>query len=189
MSQLRHLSDEELFEAFQSGNDEAFAWLLERYRSPLYQLIYRLTGDSELSEEIFQETFVRVFRFQHTFNPQKSFRNWLYSIAIHLCRDAWKKNSPHSVSLEEEPFEKGEGTSLQTELQELVEHCLAKLSPKHREVLVLYYFHNLSYEEISEILGRKVGTVKSQLHYALKYLRTHLEKALSESHDLFRSGI
>lgn len=182
-------TDEELFWSFLSGQETAFAVLVDRYQKSLLGFIYKIVGNREKAEEIFQETFLRVFRFRETFQKGKKFKTWLYTIGLHLCRDEIKKKkSPSPISqlnkegqdaffsLESPPEEE----AVEEELSCLIEEALSSLSDKHREVLILHHFQNLKYEEISEILNRKIGTIKSQLHYALQSLRSYLEPRLNE---------
>ncbi|RME85736.1 MAG: RNA polymerase sigma factor [Planctomycetota bacterium] len=182
-------TDEELFQLFLKGMEEAFTKLVERYQEPLLGFAYKILGDREKAEEVFQETFVRIFRYRKSFRPGKTFRAWIYTIALHLCRDEMRKKAStvsHSQSLnegmEEEILHEAispDSLLASQEMESIIEEGLAQLSPKHREVLVLYHFQELKYEEISQILGRKIGTIKSQLHYALNHLKKVLEPKLN----------
>jgi RNA polymerase sigma-70 factor (ECF subfamily) len=190
-------SDESLLAQFLQGKRDPFEVLVKRYELPLLNFIYRYTQDREESEDIFQETFVRVAKRAKTFNPEMTFKTWLYTIALNLCRTRAKKRlsmpflaSEHigadeddRVSLESSaaPESLPETLLSDRELAGKIAEAVNSLSPKHREVFILYQYQNFSYEDIAHLLGRPLGTIKSQMHYAVAYLKDKLKDLISSS--------
>ena len=192
---MKKRSDEELVALFLAGGEEAFEALVRRYEKPLVRFLVRYTSDSALAEEIFQETFIRVYNKAASFDQGRVFKTWLYTIAVNLARTeiTRMKNRPKAVSLDMSldgaddsgkslaallpSQEKGpdEKASLK-EIGLVIRQAVEGLSGRHREVFLLYQYEHLSYQEIAESLGLPLGTVKSQMHYALKYLREKLER-------------
>jgi RNA polymerase sigma-70 factor, ECF subfamily len=166
----------------QADDLDAFEQFFVRYRTPIYRTAYGLTGDRQAAEEILQDTFARAYQRRTTLLPDVSPLPWLHRVALNLCysrlgrrRLAQEPIGDSVVALlrdrSVEPAERAE----QHELRAIVREGVAALPPKHQSVVVLYYLHGLSLQETSQILGVRLGTVKSRLHYALRGLRSHLE--------------
>lgn len=184
------LSDGDLVGRFLEGDISAFENLVKRYEGPLTHFLLRYVRDTLTAEEIFQETFVRVYRKAASFQRDKHFRTWLYTIALNLARTAIRKKRKGEVSLDADfggdddaalgdriaaDVHGPEDLAAGSELKREIERAVASLSEKHREVFILYQYDGCAYEEISKITRRPVGTVKSQMHYAIKELRRKLE--------------
>lgn len=164
----------------QTGDRVALDELLRAVQSPLYRYIVSLTSDSSLAEDILQEVFVLIYRKLGWLREPELFRAWAYRIATRetfkwLKREKrWKEQERDEElllaipALSDEPF----AAELLPELPQL----LARLSPASRAVIVLHYLHELTLEEIAEVLGLAVGTVKSRLSYGLSSLRQQLHK-------------
>ena len=175
-------SDEELLRRMQADDLDAFEQFFVRYRTPIYRTAYGLTGDRQAAEEILQDTFARAYQRRATLIPDVSPLPWLHRVALNLCysrlgrrRLAQEPIGESVVALVRdrsiEPAERAE----QRELRSIVRDGVAALPPKHQSVVVLYYLHGLSLQETAQVLGVRLGTVKSRLHYALRGLRSHLE--------------
>ncbi len=171
-------SDEDLMVQVQAGSDEALALLMDRWRAPLYGFLTRRVGDA--SDDVVQESWIRVVRARDRFDPERRFSTWLFQIANNLCRDRWRRLSARGRALEaftresvatrvpdSEP-EIHEGDSMRVRVLALPE--------KQREVLILRYYQDLSEAEIAEVLGIPKGTVKSRMHTAVKSLRQVMEE-------------
>jgi RNA polymerase sigma-70 factor (ECF subfamily) len=188
---VENLSDEALIREFLRGEQAMFETLVRRYEAPLGNFIYRYLGDAARTEEIFQEVFLRVYTRAAQFRSEGRFRSWLYAIAANLCRDELRRRPRSSVSLNGQTT--GEGNSPlkervpapvpapdevaeQRELGRLIRAAVDTLPETQREVFLLYEYQGLSYREIAEALDRPLGTIKSQMHHALKHLRRKLEK-------------
>lgn len=157
----------------QQGDPEAFAKLVDAFQRPVFNLCYRMLGDAYEAEDAAQETFLRAFDNFRRYDSQRSFSTWLLSIAAHHCIDQIRKRRMTLISLDDSPYldppdlAPGPETALgRSEEQESVKRLLATLNPQDRAAVVLFYWYELSYEEIAESLKLTVSAVKSRLHRA-----------------------
>ncbi len=186
-------TDEQLIELCKGKDVAALEDLLTRYQNPLMVFIYSVVRDYHLAEDIFQETFIRVYREARRFRSGCKFKTWLYTIAMNLCRDALRKERRRPVVPLEMEMSDREGPSSGRlmdmlpgrgpdpredaggrELEEILRRELEGLSEGHRQVVILSRLNGLKYTEIAQIMGIPSGTVRSRLHYALEYLRKRL---------------
>ena len=190
------MTDLELVEAARQNQDKrAFAILLQRYQRPLYNYILRMIGQAAEAEELFQETFLRIYQNLEHFRGGASFSPWAYRIAHNICIDALR--SPRKrlfTSLDAEYGEsnqsledvlEGRSPNPEDELyrQQLAFHiqeAVEKLPVAIRSVFVLYQYQHLPYEQIAETLSIPLGTVKSRMHTALRKL-SHSLRQFSDS--------
>jgi RNA polymerase sigma-70 factor, ECF subfamily len=175
-------ADADLLRRMQADELDAFEAFFIRYRGQIYRTAYGLTGDPQAAEEILQDTFARAYQRRSTLRPDVSPLPWLHRVALNLCYSRFSRRRPPSEPIGEsqamfltaaaiEPAERAE----QRELREIVREGIAGLPLKHQSVVVLYYLHGLSLQETADLLGLRLGTVKSRLHYALRALRIDLE--------------
>lgn len=181
-----------LVEQSKAGDVAAFDKLVRLYKDKIFSYVCRQTGNPLEAEDLTQEVFVRVFKSVARFRGASSFQTWLYRIASNLCVDALRRRrreERHAFSLDEPmsgeddemtreiPDSGGTPeTAVETsELQAEVHRAVAGLSEKLRTVVVLFDLQGLSYEEISEVVGCPVGTVKSRLFNARGQLRNRLK--------------
>ncbi len=177
----------------QEGDVAAFDYLVRRYRERLYSVIYNLTSNREDAADLTQEAFIKAFRSIQRFRGNASFFTWLYRIGVNTTLSQLKKNrmrrffSLDNVDEELAASDIIESLSMKTgtersilvkELQEKLNEALQKLSPKQRVVVVLFEIEGLGHQEISEVVGCSVGTVRSRLHYAKQQLQAHLQDYL-----------
>lgn len=156
------------------GDDDAFARLVEAYQSPVYNLCYRMLGDGPEAEDAAQESFLKAYQGLGSYDPNRSFTTWLLSIASHHCIDRLRKKRILALSLEdllpsqEKPDSKPgpEAMIARSEIEESVRNVLYQLADKDRAAIVLRYWYEMSYEEISQTLSLTVSAVKSRLHRA-----------------------
>ena len=178
---LAEATDGELVAAHLGGHPGAFTELYDRYRDKLVHFIARKTGDRDRAEDLVQEAFIRVTRHLHRFDQSKKFSTWIYTIAANLAKNELRNRSRQPLMLlqgmtiwrNQERLLELEDTSSRPDdllrkrdLCGLVEDATAQLSPHHRQVFVLRDVEGKSYEEIAEITGTRVGTVKSRLSRA-----------------------
>jgi RNA polymerase sigma-70 factor (ECF subfamily) len=157
------------------GDQAAFADLVTRYQSAVYNLAYRMLGDPTEAEDAAQEVFVRAWNQLHTFQPERRFSTWLLSIASHYCIDLLRRRKPSAplddVALYVPSDAAGpDELALQGEQREIVQRLLATLPEKYRSVTVLRYYNDLSYDEIARMTGLSESAVKTQLHRARRML-------------------
>jgi RNA polymerase sigma-70 factor (ECF subfamily) len=187
---LTTCTDEELLERFRRGQREAFGFLVRRYERELYGYLRRYLGDSDLAEDVFQNTFLQLYTKIGKYEAGRPVRPWLYTIATHQAIDALRRQGRHQVlSLDQQREEQtdGEVSSLAAlletrgpgpldqaqgeERRQFVRASVERLPDFLRQVVVLAYYQGLKYREIAEILDIPVGTVKSRLHAALVKLQ------------------
>jgi RNA polymerase sigma-70 factor (ECF subfamily) len=187
---LTTCSDEDLLIRFRRGQREAFGQLVRRYERELYGYLRRYLGDSNLADDVFQNTFLQLYTKIGQYEPGRPVRPWLYTIATHQAIDALRRNGRHqALSLDQHRDEVGDGdvqsllALLESrgpspldqahgeERRQQVRASVDKLPEFLRQVVVLAYYQGLKYREIAEIVGIPVGTVKSRLHAALAKLQ------------------
>jgi RNA polymerase sigma-70 factor, ECF subfamily len=185
------VTDAELVACALAGQEDAFRGLVNRHQRSVFNLLARMLRNPSLAEEITQETFLKAFKNLRAFDPGYKFSNWILRIAHNAAIDAMRRAGPAEVSLDE-PDERG-GTAAERvedphgdqaerllerrELSTVLSTALDQLRPEYRQMVVLRYQEELSYEEIAEITGLPLGTIKSHLHRAraemAAWLRRH----------------
>lgn len=167
------------------GDQQAFARLVTRYQRQVYNLSYRMLQNAEDAQDATQEAFLRAYRALPSFELGRKFSSWLLSIASNLCIDILRRRRFIWLSLEDVSFrlasstEEPDGAVLRHEQADEVQQLLAQLPEKYRLVVVLRYWHDLSYKEIAETAGLTLNTVKTRLHRA----RHMLARAMEEEED------
>ena len=172
--------------AARQGDRNAFGRLVEAYQGPVYNLTYRMLGNAQEAEDAAQETFLRAYRKLDSYDPARKFSTWLLSIASHHCIDRLRRRRLTWLSLEDENLPPETMTSeqpgpercaLQSEHEAQIQALLGTLSADYRTVVVLHYWHDLSYEEIAQTTGSTVSAVKSRLFRARRMLAQQLQRA------------
>jgi len=188
-SELTQMSDEQMLHAFVGGRRDMFPELVRRYEQPLYAFICRVKGRSDGADDVFQETFLRVYRSGDSFAGRSSFRTWLYAIAANVCRSHGRKASvrPQPGPLPDcDPPDKSHspGTAVESgEIAQRIAEAVTELPIVQREVFIMREYEGMTYAEVAQTLDRPLGTVKSQMRLALQKMRTHLH-ALAEAHGI-----
>jgi len=180
-------TDEELLQAYRHGDGRAFTQLVERYQRELFHFLVRFVGDRAAAEDVFQESFLQVHQSLDQFDPSRRFRPWLFTIAANKARDlmrsqARRPTNPLQASISPGDDESGSfidlmestaampGERMEREELQSVVHGTVMGMPDHlREILLLSYFHQFPYKQISDILAIPLGTVKSRLHAAVAH--------------------
>jgi RNA polymerase sigma-70 factor (ECF subfamily) len=176
-------SDEELVAGSLRGDTDAFGALILRYRALVIGVAYRIAGDAALADDIAQETFIRLWTKLAAFRPEGSLKGWVCRIAANLTIDALRKQKPTTdISLLDLAVGgKGpEGAALSSERAAQVRAALMRLPVDSRTVLVLREYEELSYQEMADVLGVPLGTVKSRLNDARRRLKDELHTYLEE---------
>jgi RNA polymerase sigma-70 factor (ECF subfamily) len=182
------LTDEELVARSIGGDTECFNQLVKRWERPIYALAYRTLGREDDARDVCQETFLRAFRALGGFKGQAKFSSWLYRIALNLCRDWLRRErrapvvaAPEGVDLVELAGE-GEGVErfdekvARKDLGRAVARAIRSLPEDQRTAILLKEYQGLTFQEISELLGCPLSTVKTRLYQGLTVLRRELEK-------------
>ncbi len=181
-------TDEQLVEAFQAGDVSAFDLLVSRWDRKIQGAVYRVVGQTEDVRDIAQEAFLKAYRALPLFKREAKFSSWLYQIALNLCRDRLRRRrrSLAEVSLDlltengELPVATGGPSAVEmaeaNEMAETVGSAVWGLPEEQREVIVLKEYQGLTFQEIAEVLGLPVSTVKTRLYRGLGLLRESLEQ-------------
>lgn len=159
-----------------AGDETAFTALVETYQSPIYNLCYRMLGDAAEAEDAAQETFLRAYTRFSSYDPTRSFKTWLFSVASHHCIDRLRKRRLIWLDIDDEPLAGHpalrepslgpEETTVRREHSAVIQQHLAHLAPDDRQVIIMRYWNDLSYEEIAAATRTTVSAVKSRLHRA-----------------------
>ena len=168
------------------GDRVAFGHLVRAYERPVYNLTYRMLGDPAEAEDAAQETFLRAYTKLATFQPERKFVNWLLSIASHHCIDRLRRRGrapqlsldgplPPQWTISDSPRPDQEVSRKQE--RERVRHALDALPPDYRAAVILRYWYNLSYREISNVMNTTESAIKSRLHRARRMLGQQLQSA------------
>jgi RNA polymerase sigma-70 factor (ECF subfamily) len=197
----REVTDEALMIRFQRGDRAAFAALVRRHQTPLYNFSLRHLRVQSAAEDVVQDAFVRVVQNAAEFKHEARFTTWLYTIARNLCIDQLRKGAlrKHPSLDQAKPGEEGDGPSLGeqtadsrasvereatgTELKERIARAVEALPDEQREVFLMREVANLPFKEIAEVTGVPENTVKSRMRYALE----RLQQALCEYEEYARA--
>lgn len=190
--------DMELIRDFLEGDEKAFTRLVIKYQNKIHNLCFRIMGDRDEAMDMAQEVFLSVHRSLKEFRGDSLFSTWIFRVAVNHCKNRIKylgrRHYYHSVSLDQPRPGEGEENELyhevedegpnafdllnSEEIQKLVQEAIASLDPDHRIVIILRDINDLSYEEIAEIVGIKLGTVKSRINRARNDLKRILESKI-----------
>jgi RNA polymerase sigma-70 factor (ECF subfamily) len=172
-----HDVEAEFLARAQQGDDEAFAYLVEVYQRPVYNLCYRMLGNAGDAEDAAQETFIRAYKAINRYDISRKFSSWLLTIASNYCIDHHRRRKLPTFSYDSLPVpdipDKQPGMETQIvldERHEMVMELLEELNPKDRSAIILRYWYDYSYEEIARSLSLSVSAVKSRLHRARQEL-------------------
>jgi len=197
----RDVTDEALMIRFQRGDKAAFAALVRRHQTPLYNFSLRHLRVQSAAEDVVQDAFVRVVQNAGEFKHEARFTTWLYTIARNLCIDQMRKRAlrRHASLDEARSGSEGDGPTLGeqtadsrasvereatgTELKERIAKAVENLPDEQREVFLMREVSNLPFKEIAEVVGVPENTVKSRMRYALE----RLQQALCEYEEYARA--
>lgn len=175
--------DKQLVSDFLNGDDASFEQLVQKYLSPLYNFIFQFTRDQHVTEDLVQETFIKVWKYMKRFDQKKSFKTWIFTIAKNTTFDYFKrkKSIPFSSFVDEEGKDTLEAVDEDAllpdealeklERTEDLERALEKVPELYRALLVLAYREDFSLKEISLILDEPYNTIKSRHQRAIKLLK------------------
>jgi RNA polymerase sigma factor (sigma-70 family) len=191
---LNELTDEELILEFQrNGTIRAYEILVQRYKNPLINYVFRFLGDYETCVDIVQETMIKVYRYKDSYSSIAKFSTWIYTIAGNLARTEYQRRKRRKIfSIDSYGDEKNETFEIPDESfnperitdsgikEKIIQDALNKVSKAYREVVILRDIQDLSYEEISEITNLPVGTVKSRINRGRAQLQILLKDIYKE---------
>jgi len=182
--------DIELVQSALKGEKKAFEMIIQKYQSPLANYIGRMVKQNELALDITQEVFIKAYSSLHSFRQEYKFKTWLFKIASNTVIDYWRKKKIDAFSIDQPYDLDGDSVPFQIpsknpsvdkivelhEVRERIEEVLDKLPVNLKELFVWRHINDLSYEEMAEIKGIPVGTIKNRVFQAKEMLRKYMEK-------------
>jgi RNA polymerase sigma-70 factor, ECF subfamily len=189
----KKLTDQEIVVLARQGREAAYRELIGRYQRPVFSLIYRLVRDREKSEDLAQETFIKVLNALDRYDPSFKFSSWIFKIAHNTSLDHLRKKELVTLSLEGSPHaesqseieastvqalsteETPEDYAASRELGATLEKAIGRLRPEYRTAIVMCHVEGRPYEEIAEVMGVPLGTVKTYIHRARNELKKELD--------------
>ncbi len=192
---LKELTDEELIKEFQENNTiEAYEILVNRFKDPLTNYVYRFLGEKDISTDIVQDTMIKFYLHKDSYKSFAKFSTWIYTIAGNLARNELKRrkrrvilslnsndddSEKRNFQIEDKAFVSPDRYTDSELKAKIIEKALKKLKPVYREVVILRDVQELSYEEIAEITNLSIGTVKSRINRGRKHLQKLLKNIYS----------
>lgn len=185
VAKLQDMNDEDVMEQLQDGVMQAFDIIVHRYKDRLHNFLYRYTHNHEDCEDLVQETFLRVYRSRYSYQRIAKLSTWIYTIALNLAKSMYKKKQRMSLisihadesdpddremQITDENILQDDKLHLKNSMGEL-EKALTELNDDFKEVIILRDIQQLTYEEIAEITGTAMGTVKSRINRARNQLQ------------------
>lgn len=168
------ITDNELITQIQSGDSSAMDLLIDRYYREIHRFICWKTMNADLADDLTQEVFLRLLRGVHTYKPTGKFRNYLLTIAINVCNNAFKSNKRSSLPLSEN--EQSPDPCLESDGKSALHAAIEGLNEKQREVVVLHIVGSFHFNEIAKICGESLSAVKSRWQQSIKKLKASLNE-------------
>jgi len=196
-----HGEESSVVAELKAGSEEAFSWLIAHYHQEVYSLVYRMVNDPADAADTVQDVFIKVFRGIKRFHGESSLKTWIYRIAVHEAsnrRRWWSRHKGKEVTIEADSAGLEEGVALgykdtlpdrtqspfecamHEEVRANVETELALVNEPYRTTVILRDIEDLSYEEIAEVTGASLGTVKSRLMRGRQALKKRLEQYVKQ---------
>lgn len=189
----KKLTDEELIFSFQQGSTDAYNEIVHRYKDKLVNFVYRYTGNYDDCEDIAQETLIKVYTSKHLYKEIAKFSTWIYTIAINLSKTKLiKKQKMKTFSLSDAYDDEDKDFDIPDEaftpdvdanakfLSRHIQNALNQINENYRNLVVMRDIEELSYEEIAEITGLPMGTVKSRINRGREKLQELLKGIYKE---------
>ncbi|MFT5217451.1 MAG: RNA polymerase sigma factor (sigma-70 family) [Glaciecola sp.] len=179
-------NDQVYIDSILNGDANAFTVLVDRYKDLVFTLALRMMKHREEAEEVAQDTFIKVYKSLNKFKGDSKFSTWIYRVAYNTCLDRLKKNKCQQYTVEINEYTEHQIKTLDNALDKIeakereqaMQDCLALLPSEDSFLLTLYYFEELSLEEIGKIVDLKPNNVKVKLFRSRKKLATILRKKL-----------
>ncbi|MBB4825225.1 RNA polymerase sigma-70 factor (ECF subfamily) [Sporosarcina luteola] len=176
-----------------AGDKQAFANIINKYKNPLYATILRMTKNPQDAQDLVQDAFIKVYRNLHKYDGSGPFSGWLYRVAINHCMDEFRKKrySTVQVQMDEEKIVNPthpEIVFLKKEKSRQLERLISTLPVDERLIILLRYVNEISYEEIAELMGVPLSTVRNKLHRAKKKMRETVKREGGYYHELSNGG-
>jgi len=166
-----------------AGDTEAFEPIVRRWQGPLVNLAYRFCRDPGRAEEMAQEAFLKAYRSLSSWRGESTFSTWLFAVAANVYRSQMRRIVPPSVNIDQvgeiaDP-RTGEAPVEQSDRDRAVRHAVMRLPAKYRDVVTVFYFHDMNVGQTAQTLELREGTVKARLHRARALLNRKLSTTLT----------
>ncbi|WNR45498.1 RNA polymerase sigma factor [Paenibacillus roseipurpureus] len=169
---MDNMTDEQLIEQIRQGHTEAYRVVVERHKTYIYTLVYRMVGHKETAEDLTQEVFVKLFRSLSHFRGDAKLTTWLYRMTTNLVTDYRRaqRRRPYEALLDKmkswftDTRDEPEQVAIRRDEQAHMQELLSELPDKYRMIMILYHFKQLSYSEMSEITGIPIKTLETRLY-------------------------
>ncbi len=191
--ELADLSDEEVIKEFQDNNTiEAYEILVKRFKDPLTNFVYRFVGDKDVCTDIVQDTMIKFYLNKDSYKSFAKFSTWIYTIAGNLAKNELKRrkrrvilsihndDEDHFLQIEDKGFIAPDRAADNEIKSSIIQKALMKVKEVYREVVILRDVQGMSYEEIAEITGLSIGTVKSRINRGRSQLQKLLKNIYKE---------
>ncbi len=178
-------TDEQLMIEVAKGDEHAFSFVYDRWSKPIVNYFYKmLWQDNEKAQDMMQDLFVKIINKPHQYDPKRSFKTWIYTVAYNMCKNEYRKHETRKVvsnHLDENIGKKDDSFNIAKKVDVddfnlRLKEELTLMSDNHRKVFIMRIKHDLSIKEIASIMDTSEGTVKSRIFYALKKLSTNLKE-------------
>ena len=189
INRLKSIDEKDIIERVKNGDENAFTWIVRNYQNRVANLVYKIIGDRAVVEDITQEVFIKIFESIKNYKFESALYTWIYRITVNICIDEIrrrKRNKVFGFDVVErnsglEPADSPVERIVENrELREILKRAMMRLPADFRVVIALREFEDLSYEEISNILGIRIGTVKSRIFRARQLLAKYLKDYMEE---------
>ncbi|NHN35353.1 RNA polymerase sigma factor [Paenibacillus agricola] len=191
---MEQSTDEQLVEQIRQGDEEAYRFLIERHKTYIYTLIYRMVSHRETAEDLTQDVFIKLYRSLAQYRGDAKFTTWLYRLTTNIVTDYRRaqRRRPYEAILDKmkgwlsNRQEEPEAVALLKEEQQTVQHLLSELPDKYRLIIYLYHYKQLSYQEISNVTQLPLKTIETRLYRGKSLLKQkwqevrNLEQTTSE---------
>jgi RNA polymerase sigma factor (sigma-70 family) len=163
------------------NREETVEWLMNEFGRKVVRLAFTYLKQEQLAEDVAQEVFMKCYQKLDTFRHESSYQTWLYAITVNLCKDRLRSWSFRNIILNDIFSTRSinqhtpESTLMDNEAKSELSQCVLELPVKYREIIILYYYEELTYQQISELLGISSQTIKSRLHRGRNLLRKKLK--------------
>ena len=183
MTNLSSLTEEALMEKIKSGSRDAYQIIVIKYMKSAYYVALGLLHNHQDALDVSQDAFIRAYRKRAAFDPERPFFPWFYRLLRNLCMDFIKKHR-RKDEIPLENIQVVDTNEEDVELKQTLWRGIEELPFEHREVIILRYFRQMSYQEIAEVMGKPMGTVMSSLFYAKKKLKDIIKKYMNVEKEM-----
>lgn len=189
---MYRVSDEALVTLTLEGQSAAFEEILRRYERQVYSLALRMMSNQEDANDVAQEIFIKIYNALPRFDSERKFFSWMYKIALNVCYTALKKRPPENTTLDNiidfAPLipDRGVQPEIYSEMQEtkgFVQQAISELPEKFKVPIILRYMHELSYQQIAEVMDLPVSTIETRLYRGKAILQKRLANVLERGID------